>query len=99
MPMLFTRNFMRSWINHLSNKDRYLHKIAQQTVTEVQAFVKDKPQLGFALILELTGVNGSQQFDKLTKTRTVESILASMTSEGIQSYVNHLFSQFNEFDE
>ncbi|KAJ2925203.1 hypothetical protein H1R20_g11861, partial [Candolleomyces eurysporus] len=99
MPMLFTRNFMRSWINHLSNKDRYLHKIAQQTVTEVQAFVKDKPQLGFALILELTGVNGSQQFDKLTKTKTVESILASMTSEGIQNYVNHLFSQFNEFDE
>ncbi|KAJ2917228.1 hypothetical protein MD484_g3188, partial [Candolleomyces efflorescens] len=99
MPMLFTRNFMRSWINHLSNKDRYLHKIAQQTVTEVQAFVKDKPQLGFALILELTGVNGSQQFDKLTKTKTVESILASMTSEGVQDYVNHLFSHFNELDE
>jgi len=32
MPMLFTRNFMRSWINHLSNKDRYLHKVAFQTV-------------------------------------------------------------------
>ncbi len=23
---------MRSWINHLSKKDRYLHKVAQQTV-------------------------------------------------------------------
>ena len=32
MPMLFTKNFMRSWINHLSKRDRYLHKIAQQTV-------------------------------------------------------------------
>ncbi|KAF6764792.1 DNA-directed DNA polymerase [Ephemerocybe angulata] len=99
MPMLFTKNFMRSWINHLSNRDRYLHKIAQQTVTEVQAFVKDKPQSGFAIILQLTGANGSKQFDKLTKTKTVESILASMKLEGIQSYVNYLFEQFNEFDE
>lgn len=32
MPMLFTTNFMRSWINHLSNKDRYLHKAAKQVV-------------------------------------------------------------------
>ena len=32
MPMLFTKNFMRSWINHLSNSDRYLHKAARQVV-------------------------------------------------------------------
>jgi len=32
MPMLFTKNFMRTWINHLSKKDRHLHKISLQTV-------------------------------------------------------------------
>lgn len=32
IPMLFTKNFMRSWINHLSNHDRYLHKVAKQVV-------------------------------------------------------------------
>ncbi|KDR81783.1 hypothetical protein GALMADRAFT_221648 [Galerina marginata CBS 339.88] len=96
MPMLFTKNFMRSWINHLSNKDRYLHKIAQQTATEVQTFVQGKPQLGFALILQLTGANGSQQFDKLTKTKTVESILSSLDSKGIQDYIDHLMSQIDE---
>lgn len=32
VPMLFTKNFMRSWINHLSKRDRNLHKIALQTV-------------------------------------------------------------------
>ncbi|KAH6918992.1 DNA-directed DNA polymerase [Coprinopsis sp. MPI-PUGE-AT-0042] len=99
MPMLFTKNFMRSWINQLSKKDRYLHKIAQQTVGEVQAFVADKPQLGFAVILQLTGANGSQQFDKLTKTKTVESILANMNAEGIQNYVNFLSEQFTKGDE
>jgi hypothetical protein len=30
LPMLFTRNFMRTWINHLSHFDRYLHSFAKQ---------------------------------------------------------------------
>ncbi|KJA27489.1 hypothetical protein HYPSUDRAFT_35394 [Hypholoma sublateritium FD-334 SS-4] len=98
MPTLFTKNFMRSWINHLSKKDRYLHKVAQRTAAEVQAFVNDKPQLGFALILQLTGPHGSQQFDKLTKTKTVESILPFLEAKGIQSYIDHLFSLIDEPD-
>ncbi|KAF9566303.1 hypothetical protein CPC08DRAFT_114924 [Agrocybe pediades] len=96
MPMLFTKNFMRSWINHLSKKDRYLHKVAQQTAAEVQTFVEGKPHLGFALILQLTGINGSQQFDRLTKTKTVESILSSLDAKGIQNYIDHLMSQIDE---
>ncbi|KAJ7740748.1 DNA polymerase phi-domain-containing protein [Mycena maculata] len=95
MPMLFTKNFMRSWINHLSHPDRYLHKVARQVATDIQAFVQKQPQLGFALILQLTGVNGSQQFDKLTKSRTVESILTSMDGDGIKSYISHLIAQVN----
>ncbi|PPR04947.1 hypothetical protein CVT24_010405 [Panaeolus cyanescens] len=98
MAMLFTKNFMRSWINHLAKADRYLHKVALQTATEVQAFVTDKPQLGFALILQLTGVNGSQQFDKLTKTKTVESILSSLDAKGIQKYIDHLLGQVDDSD-
>jgi DNA polymerase phi len=33
IPLVFTSNFMRSLINHLSSKDNYLHKAAKQTVT------------------------------------------------------------------
>ncbi|KAF8652685.1 hypothetical protein AX16_004190 [Volvariella volvacea WC 439] len=98
IPMLFTRNFMRSWINHLSNPDRYLHKIAKQAVADVQAFVTSNPHLGFTLILQLTGVNGSKQFDKLTKTKTVENILSSMTADGIYEYINWLLQQVDESD-
>lgn len=98
MPMLFTKNFMRSWINHLSKQDRYLHKIALQTVKELQAFVQDKPQLGFALILQLTGVNGNQQFDKITKTKTVESVLASLDAQGIKNYIDYILTQTDESD-
>jgi hypothetical protein len=52
--------------------------------------------MGFALILQLTGVNGSRQFDKLTKTKTVESILTSMDADGIKHYIDYLFKQCNE---
>lgn len=65
---------------------------------EVQAFVQDKPQLGFALILQLTGVNGNQQFDKITRTKTVESVLASLDAQGIKNYIDHILTQADESD-
>ncbi|PCH38454.1 hypothetical protein WOLCODRAFT_115513 [Wolfiporia cocos MD-104 SS10] len=96
IPMLFTKNFMRSWINHLSNSDRYLHKAARQVAADIQAHVKQNPTLGFTLILQLTGIHGSRQFDKLTKTKTVESILTSMDKEGIQTYIDYLLKQVDD---
>ena len=58
--------------------------------------MKGNPRIGFSLILQLTGVNGSRQFDKLTKTKTVESILTSMDNEGIKSYIDYLLKQVDD---
>ncbi|KIO06410.1 hypothetical protein M404DRAFT_24641 [Pisolithus tinctorius Marx 270] len=98
LPMLFTKNLMRSWINHLSKSDRYLHKISLDVAKHIQSFVQENPTLGFPLILQLTGINGSQEFDKLTRTKTVESILSVMDSEGIKSYIVSLLDQVNAKD-
>ncbi|KAG1875007.1 DNA polymerase phi-domain-containing protein [Suillus tomentosus] len=98
LPMLFTKNFMRSWINHLSHKDRHLHKISLDVVKDIQDFVQQNPQLGYTLILQLTGIHGSQQFDKLTKTKTVESILSRMDGDGIMQYIQSLLEQMDESD-
>jgi DNA polymerase phi len=38
-------------------------------------------------------VHGNQQFDKLTRTKTVESILSTMSAEGIKDYIAHLLGQ------
>ncbi|KAI0290438.1 hypothetical protein B0F90DRAFT_1812301 [Multifurca ochricompacta] len=84
LPMLFTKNFMRTWINHLSHLDRYLHSFARQIAspaTKIISTVQRDPTLGLAFILQLTGVHGNQQFDKLTRTKTVESILTTMNVE------------------
>ena len=63
---------------------------------DIQTMVKNNPTLGFTLILQLTGVHGSNQFDRLTKTKTVETILTSMNHEGIQSYIEYLLNQVND---
>ena len=63
--------------------------------TDIQSFVQKNPTLGFTLILQLTGTNGSRQFDRLTKTKTVESILASMDAKGIEIYIDYLLKQVN----
>ncbi|KAG2365801.1 hypothetical protein BDR07DRAFT_1398137 [Suillus spraguei] len=95
LPMLFTKNFMRSWINHLSHKDRHLHKISLDVVKDIQNFVQQNPELGYTLILQLTGIHGSQQFDKLTKTKTIESILSRMDSDGIMKYIQSLLEEMD----
>ncbi|KZV92838.1 hypothetical protein EXIGLDRAFT_613837 [Exidia glandulosa HHB12029] len=96
LPLLLTKNFMRTWINHLSHPDRYLHKIAKQVALDVQKLVSKDPRSGFALVLELLGRNGNRQFDQITRTKTVESILASMSASGIREYVDYLLGQINE---
>lgn len=65
-------------------------------VAEIQTFVQRNPKLGFALILQLTGAHGSQQFDKLTKTKTVETILSAMDVNDIKQYIDHLLEQAND---
>ena len=54
------------------------------------------PSFGFAFLLQLTGIHGSQQFDKLTRTRTVESIVTKTNAEGIKNYVAYLLVQVDE---
>lgn len=90
MPQLFTPNFMRCWMNNLSSQDRYLHKAAQQTANIVQDVAKANPKVGFALLSRLIGKHGRADFDKVTKTKTVERILSNLNEEGVREYVGYL---------
>ncbi|KAG0705011.1 DNA polymerase phi-domain-containing protein [Suillus ampliporus] len=76
----------------------HLHKISLDVVKDIQNFVQQNPDLGYTLILQLTGIHGSQQFDKLTRTKTVESILSRMDGDGIMKYIQSLLEQMDEFD-
>jgi DNA polymerase phi len=58
--------------------------------------VQNNPTLGFTLVLQLTGVHGSKQFDSLTGTKTVENIISSMSPDDIVNYINYLLEQVND---
>ncbi|SPO19935.1 related to DNA polymerase V [Ustilago trichophora] len=89
-PMLFTPNFMRTLINQLGNRDRLLHRAAVKATQTIQDVVKEQPHLGFVLVTQLIGKNGHQNFDSITKTKTVEQVLSSLDIDRVREYVKHL---------
>ncbi|OCF44480.1 DNA polymerase phi subunit [Kwoniella heveanensis CBS 569] len=90
MPLIFTPNFMRCWMNNLSSSDRYLHKAALGIAKRVQEVTKENPKVGFTLLSQLVGKHGRQDFDKVTKTKTVENIMGSLNAEGVKDFVAYL---------
>lgn len=86
-PLLFTPNFMRTWINQLAGQDRLLHSTAAKAAETVQSTVKEAPRAGFALVSQLLGKHGSQNFDRLTGTKTIEGLLSAMDAQGVKEYV------------
>ena len=81
---------MRCWINNLSSSDRYLHKAALNLAKQVQDAVKSNPAVGFTLLSTFVGKGGRMDFDKVTKTKTVEGILGNLSVEGVKDYVTYL---------
>lgn len=62
----------------------------------MQHMVEKDPKSGLMLVLQLTGTNGSSHFDRITKTKTVENVIAKMDAAGIEEYVTYLLKQVNE---
>ena len=87
---------MRTWINHLAKSDRYLHAAALNLAVSVQKCVEAYPSVGFSLVMQLLGPQGNRKFDRITKTRIVETLLAKMDKSGIREYVGFLKERFYE---
>ncbi|KAL1914929.1 uncharacterized protein VTP21DRAFT_7845 [Calcarisporiella thermophila] len=96
MPLLFTPNFMRCFINNLSSDDRFLNKAARHTMNIIHKVAEENKQVGFILVTQLLGKHGNQNFDRITKTKTVETIVASMDVEGVMSYLKYLMNVFTQ---
>lgn len=74
--ILFSNNFMRTLINQSSDNKRFLSKIAKKTLNSIVEVTKTQP-LKIKPILNqlLIGEFGNLQFDRLTKSKTVELML------------------------
>ncbi|KAK0520550.1 DNA-directed DNA polymerase [Tilletia horrida] len=98
VPLLFQPNFVRTWINQLSDSSRILHKAARKTAQALLNTLQTTPApadqrtlTSLALLTTLlTPPLGLRNFDQVTKTRTIEGILATLDGSGLDRYVAFL---------
>jgi DNA polymerase phi len=92
LPALFSPNLMRTLINQSKKDDRFLHSAALAALQLVQSKVQQEPTSALPIFIALTSKNGSIDFDKITKTKTLEQILLSADDAALRKIVRHLNS-------
>lgn len=92
LPALFSPNLMRTLINQSKKEDRYLHSAALAALNVIPSKVVRDPGSAPAIIIALTSKHGSIDFDKVTKTKTLEQVLAAADDSALKKIVRHLNS-------
>lgn len=98
VPILFSAHMMRSFINGLSSPKNYLHEAAKQLASSLPVLVNENryPEVPNLVLQQLLGRYGNMQFDKLTKTKTVENMLGALQGSGADAFVSWLFEVFEQ---
>ncbi|KAI9886226.1 MAG: hypothetical protein M1823_001961 [Watsoniomyces obsoletus] len=89
LAALFSKNAARCLANHVSSEERYLHSAAMKCLREMQARVERDPDSACDFLKGLTFRGGVANFDELTKTKTLRSILGKLSEEGRQRIVEY----------
>ena len=66
---------MRCLINHVQEKDRFLNRAADKSLKVLIRSVEIDPKLLITILPRIIGGYGTYNFDKITKTKTVEKLL------------------------
>lgn len=61
-----------------------------QIAKALQGTVEANPKVGFTLLSQLVGKHGRPDFDNVTKTKLVETIMGNLSVEGVDEYVVYL---------
>lgn len=81
IPNLFTKNLVRCLVNQLSSPERFLHRAAEKTTKSIIGRAKSTPDSRTPVLKALlTSPSGDLNFDKITKTKTVETLLSQSGS-------------------
>ncbi|KAH9861765.1 hypothetical protein J1614_011518 [Plenodomus biglobosus] len=89
---LFSPNLMRTLINQTKKDDRFLHSAAVAALGTVQSRVQHDQSSALPVFVALTSKYGSIDFDRITKTKTLEQILLAADDESLRKLVRHLNS-------
>ena len=92
VPALFSPNLMRTVINQSKKDDRFLHTAALAALRSVQSRVEQDDSSALPIVVALTTKHGSVDFDRATKTKTLEQILLLAGDSVLKRTVRHLKS-------
>ncbi|KAF9426046.1 DNA-directed DNA polymerase [Podila epigama] len=92
IPLVFTTNFMRCFVNNLSSEDRFLNKAAKHTMAAMHAKADSNEAVRLTLITQLLDKNPN--FDRMSKSKTVETLLGGLDVSHIQHYLQYLTNAF-----
>ena len=88
LPDLFTNNLMRCLTNQLASPDRYLHRAAERSIKGILARARSNPNARAPILKALLApVNGDINFDKITKTKTIETLTSQVNDPAFEQVV------------
>lgn len=90
VPTLFSHNLVRCLINHVHQKDRFLHRAADKSLKSLIQAMEAHPQTLATILPCLLGGNGSYNFDKVTNTKTVERLLSFVDESNAEPVIEVL---------
>ncbi|KAG0071985.1 DNA-directed DNA polymerase [Linnemannia elongata] len=92
IPLVFTTNFMRCFVNNLSSEDRFLNKAAKHTMTAMHAKADTNEAVRLTLITQL--LDSNPNFDRMSRSKTVETLLGGLDVSHIKHYLQYLTKAF-----
>lgn len=90
LPSVFSHNLVRCLINHVQEKDRFLHGAAEKSLKAVIKAVEANPKLLVTVLPCLIGGHGTYNFDRVTKTKTIERLLSLVEDSSATAVINIL---------
>ncbi len=85
----FSSKLMKCLINQSANSDRYLHNTAESLLSSIIARAKADPTAATIILSSLTSDNGTINFDTLTRSTTVQTILMSADDCVLEDMVHY----------
>ncbi|RDL29892.1 uncharacterized protein BP5553_10519 [Venustampulla echinocandica] len=92
LPVVFSHNLVRCLINHVQEKDRFLNRAADKSLKVMIQAAEADPQIVITILPRLIGGNGNYNFDKVTKTKTIDKLLSIVDNENIKSAIEILIT-------
>lgn len=85
---LFTKNVMRCLTNQLASPDRYLHRAAERSIKAILARARSNPNARAPILKALLDPkNGDINFDKITKTKTIETLTSLVDDPAFEQVI------------